>query len=83
MTGPLWLLVLAPASRIDEGPLWDELEERLRDAGHKLRAVVRDRGLVTAAATVDQRRLMLASWDLLLGRMAQRTKEDGDGPGML
>ena len=75
---PAVLLFLAPATRIDEGSLWDELVMRLHDSGHQL-DIKRDAGnLVTAHSDVDQRRLMLASWELLLEVMAKRAGKDGD-----
>ena len=75
---PAALLFLAPEFRIDQGSLWDELVDRLRDAGHELGPADRKEGTVTAVAKVDRRRLMLTSWEWLLGRMAQKAKEDGD-----
>ena len=75
---PAVLLFLAPESRIDQGPLWGDLVDRLHKAGHELGPSDRCKGLVTAPAKVGQRRLMLASWHLLLDRMAERTKEEGD-----
>ena len=60
------------------GSLWDELVDRLRDAGHELGPADRKEGTVTAVARVGQRRLMLTSWEWLLGKMAQKAKEDGD-----
>ena len=75
---PAVLLFLAPANRVDEGSLWAELEGRLRDKGHEL-GPARNWGCVIAArAPVDQRRLMLTSWESLLSKMAQRTKEYSD-----
>ena len=72
------LLFLAPDYRIDPGSLWDELVDRLRDAGHELGHVDRDASLITAPSKDGQRRLMLTSWQLLLDRVTQRTKKDGD-----
>ena len=72
------LLFLAPDYRLDRGGLWDELEVKLRDAGHELSPAVRGQGVITARSRDDQRRLMLTTWQLLLDRMAQRAKEDGD-----
>ena len=72
------LLFLAPAIRIDEGSLWDELVARLRDSGQHL-DIKRDAGnLVTAHSNVDQRRLILASWEFLLEEMAKRAAKGGD-----
>ena len=72
------LLFIAPDYRVDQGTLWDELEVRLRDAGHELSPADRDNGLIAASSKDDQRRLMLTTWQSLLDRMAQRAKEDGD-----
>ena len=75
---PTVLLFLAPDYRVDQGSLWDDLVDRLRNAGHELGPADRSKSLVTAPAKVGQRRLMLTSWELLLDRMAQRAKKDGD-----
>ena len=75
---PAVLLFLAPDYRIDQGSLWDDLVDRLRDADQELGPADSKEGTVTAVAKVGQRRLMLTSWEWLLGRMAQKAKEDGD-----
>ena len=75
---PAVLLFLAPDYRIDQGSLWDDLVNRLRDADQELGPADSKEGTVTAVAKVGQRRLMLTSWEWLLGRMAQKAKEDGD-----
>ncbi len=75
---PAVLLFLAPEFRIDRGSLWDELVDQLHKKGHELGPSDRRKSLITAPAIVGQRRLMLASWHLLLDRMVERTKEDGD-----
>ena len=75
---PAVLLFLAPEDRIQEDWLWNELVDRLRNAGHELGTADRRESLITAPANVGQRRLMLTSWRLLLDTMAQRTKNDGD-----
>jgi len=75
---PAVLLFLAAESRIDQGPLWRDLVDRLHEKGHELGPVDRSTTLVTAPAKVGQRRLTLASWHSLLDGMAQKTKEDGD-----
>ncbi len=72
------LLFLAPKVRVQEDWLWDELVNRLRDAGHHLGTPHREENLITAPAKRGKRRLMLTSWELLLDRMAQRSKEDCD-----
>ena len=80
---PAVLLFLAPAARmarIDNGWLWDELVERLRGAGHDLGPVDwrKPEDLVTATSNDGQRRLILASWEVLLDRLTQRTVKDAD-----
>ena len=72
------ILFLAPNYRIDQGSLWDELVDRLRDGGHELGPANRLGSLVTAPSKDGQGRLMLTSWQLLLDTIAQRTKKDGD-----
>ena len=72
------LLFLAPKYRVDEGWLWDELVNRLQEAGHELGPADRQESLVTASANVGNRRLMLTSWESLLERMADKSKEGGD-----
>ena len=78
---PAVLLFLAPDYRVDQGTLWDELEAKLRDAGHELSPADKDNGLITAQSKDDRRRLLLTTWQLLLNRMTQRAKEDGDTQG--
>ena len=75
---PSVLLFLAPAWRISTGGLWDELVGRLRSAGHELGRADRRENLITASAINGERRLILASWDLLLDRLAQKAKDDCD-----
>ena len=75
---PAVLLFLAPDSRVVQGSLWNDLVDRLRDAGHELGPVNSKEGTVSAAARVGQRRLMLTSWEHLLGKMAENGKEEGD-----
>ena len=72
------LLFLAPAYRVEQGGLWDELVAKLRDAGHELGPACKNPGLITAPSKDGQRRLMLTSWQSLLDRMAQKAKECGD-----
>ncbi len=74
------LLFLAPDYRVEQGILWDELKDKLSDAGHKLCPDVgdRDQRVITARSIDGQRRLMLTTWQLLLDRMAQRASEKGD-----
>ena len=74
------LLFLVPQARFDDGLLWDELVVRLRDKGHELSAPTRSENVISASASAknDQRRLMLISWEHLLGLMAERIKQDGD-----
>ena len=75
---PAVLLFLAPDFRIDSGSLWEELEDRLRNAEHALGQADRRESLITASAKVGQRRLILTTWNLLLEKMALRAKDDGD-----
>ena len=75
---PSVLLFLAPEPRVDQGGLWDELVERLRNACHELEPAKRKGSLITAPAKAGQRRLMLTTWQLLLDRMAQSAKDDDD-----
>ncbi len=72
------LLFLAPDYRVDQGTLWDELESKLRDAGHELGPDNSKNGLITALSKDGQRRLMLTTWQQLLECMAHKAKEDGD-----
>ena len=72
------LLFLAPDYRVEQGPLWDELEARLRDAGHELSPADKEDGLITARSKDDQRCIMLTTWQLLLDRMLRRANEDAD-----
>ena len=80
---PAVLLFLAPASRVagrDEGSLWDLLWQRLRRDHHDLSPVdgQEREDMVTATSEDGQRRLMLTSWDVLLDKLADRAKKDGD-----
>ena len=78
---PAALLFLAPASRVvRSGYLWDEIVERLGNAGHELELgpVDEREHLITASSTDGQRRLLLTSWESLLDRLAQRTVKDAD-----
>ena len=75
---PAVLLFLAPDYRVVHGSLWSELVARLRDAGHELGPADSKEGTVTALARVGQRRLMLTSWEQLLGKMAEKAEEEDD-----
>ena len=75
---PTVLLFLAPAYRVDDGSLWDELVDRLQGADHELGFASTDASLTTASSKAGQRRLMLTSWESLLDRLVQRTRTDGD-----
>lgn len=72
------LLFLAPDYRVDQGTLWDELESKLRDAGHELGPDNSKKGRITAPSKDGQRRLMLTTWQHFLECMAHQAKEDGD-----
>ncbi|MDE0100982.1 MAG: hypothetical protein OXN91_09220 [Chloroflexota bacterium] len=74
---PAVLLFLAPHRRIESGSLWSELVDRLRKADVELVDEIRTDGLITAVAT-DGRRLMLTSWEVLLGRMAEIARNNDD-----
>ena len=74
---PAVLLFLAPHRRIESDSLWDELVDRLRKADVELDDENKTDGLVTAVAK-DGRRLMLTSWDVLLGHIAEAGRRDGD-----
>ena len=75
---PAVLLFLAPKSRVDDGHLWNELIDRLSDAGHELCPPNSDESRIVAISKTDSRRLMLTSWQSLLGRIVQRVEHDGD-----
>ncbi len=75
---PSVLLFLAPGYRVEQGLLWNELKDKLRDAGHELSDVDNGKDLRTARSRDGRRRLMLTTWQLLLDRMAQRAEENGD-----
>ncbi len=74
---PSVLLFLAPHSRVESGSLWNELVDRLRKADVEVVDEDRTNGLVSAIAR-DGRRLMLTSWDELLGHIAEAARRDGD-----
>ena len=75
---PAVLMFLAPDSRVVQGSLWSELADRLRDAGHELGPADGKEGRVIAGARVGRRRLVLTSWEHLLGKMAENVEDDGD-----
>ena len=72
------LLFLAPDDRINPGSLWDELLEPLESAGHELGASDVKHNLITATGKDGHRRLVLASWSLLLDRVAEQVSAAGD-----
>ncbi|MCY4576499.1 MAG: hypothetical protein OXC55_07900 [Chloroflexi bacterium] len=72
------LLFLVPQARVDDDYLWDTLVGRLRDAGHELSLVVRGESVISASESGGLRRLILTSWDLLLKKLEERIKQDGD-----
>ena len=67
---------------MESDSLWDELVDRLRKADVELDDVSRTDGLVTAVAK-DGRRLMLTSWDVLLGHIAEAGRQGRRFPGVL
>ena len=77
---PSALLFLAPSDRINQSQdsLWDELTKRLRRASHELGTSHRESNLITATGQDGHRRLILASWSLLLDRVAQQVSAAGD-----
>ena len=70
---PATLLFLAPPYRVNRSSLWDDLTGRLHEAGHTLDTTRNGDDLKIAAGTAQNsgRRLMLATWGLLLDRLAQ------------
>ena len=72
------LLFVAPQARVDDDYLWNQLSDRLRDGGHRLSPAVRGESVISALEPGGLRRLILTSWDLLLKKLAQRIKQDGD-----
>ena len=70
------LLFVAPKPRVDEDSLWDELVSKLREAGHQLGPATKGERVIAASPANDQRLLVLTSWDLLLERLADRSKQD-------
>ena len=77
---PTVLLFLAPDDRVSVAPgsLWEQLVVKLRNAGHELGPADSRASLIVAQAKDSERRLMLTSWESLLGKMAKKAKEDGD-----
>ena len=76
---PSTLLVIAPEYRVsDTDYLWNELTGRLRQAGHKLEPAERGCGLVSASHIGSPRRLILASWDLVLDHIERIATERSD-----
>ena len=75
---PSALLFLAPDDRINQDYLWDEITERLRRADHELGASHIESNLKTATGKDGHRRLVLASWSLLLDHVAQQVLAAGD-----
>ena len=75
---PVVLLFLAPEYRVAHGSLWNELVDRLRNAGHELGPAVNEEGAVSAVGRAGQRRLVLTSWEHLLGKMAQKAEENDE-----
>lgn len=75
---PSALLFLAPDDRINQDSLWDEITERLRRADHELGVSNLDSNLKTATGKDGHRRLLLASWSLLLDHVAQQVSVAGE-----
>jgi len=70
---PATLLFLAPPYRVNRSSLWDDLTGRLHRASHYLDTTRNGDNLKIATGTAQDsdRRLMLATWGLLLDRLAQ------------
>ncbi len=77
---PATLLFLAPPYRVNRSSLWDDLTGRLHEAGHTLDTTrnVDNLKIATGTAQDSHRRLMLATWGLLLDRLAQATLNSQD-----
>ena len=77
---PATLLFLAPPYRVNRSSLWDDLTGRLRRDGHSLDTTRNVDNLKIAAGTAQDssRRLMLATWGLLLDRLAQAALNSQD-----
>ena len=75
---PSALLFLAPDDRINQGSLWDAITDRLDRAGHELGTSHLEHNLKIAIAKDGHRRLVLASWSLLLDRIAQQVLAAGN-----
>ena len=80
---PTTLLFLAPPYRVNRSSLWDDLTGRLNRAGHSLEITRTGDGLKIATGTAQnsRRRLMLATWGLLLDRLSQATLNSRDWQG--
>ena len=74
------LLFIAPAERIAPGPLWNELVERLKQAGHELASPVckKEHTKSAPAQSGSHRQLMVTSWETLLDYLAQSALEHQD-----
>ncbi|MXZ24997.1 MAG: hypothetical protein F4Y80_09055 [Caldilineaceae bacterium SB0665_bin_21] len=78
---PSALLFLAPDDRVNpdsQDSLWKELLKRLGKAGHELDISHLGCNLKTATGKGGHRRLVLASWSLLLDLVAQQVSAAGD-----
>lgn len=78
---PSALLFLTPDDRINQDSpdsLWNELRRRLGRAGHELGASQVEHNLRTATGKDGQRRLVLASWSLLLSCVAEQLSAAGE-----
>ena len=73
---PSVLLVVAPEDRTDS--LWNQLVNRLNEAGHQLNSIQKTDDISSALSRDSQRRLMLTNWTTLLGRMAEHAWVDRD-----
>ena len=77
---PATLLFLAPPYRVNRSSLWDDLTGRLHRVGHSLDTTRNgaDLKIATGTAQNNGRRLMLATWGLLLDHLAQAASNHED-----
>ena len=73
---PSALLFVAPANRLSS--LWAELQQRLANGNIQLGQVKSNENFQSASVVGGQRRLMTASWAVVLDRMTERANAAGD-----
>ena len=72
------LLFIAPRFRVNGSALWDELLVRLRTNGHDVDVSHDVVDWKSAVERPTQRRLVLASWEMVIDRLASRTAGEDD-----